>query len=154
LLAAARDLDMFVMRVRTDPISAGRSKGGVRSPQRVNEILVAVREFYKHARQSFCHFVHFFASPAAADQWVAQHAGTLWVPMADQHRLPVVAIAAGRSGRLVEEPDALVVTQRLGAHVGSLRDLPDPHPPKLPLDLPVRRKVDTGWHGREASVFR
>ena len=40
---------MFVMRIRTDPIPTGRSNGGVRSPQRVNEILVAVREFYKHA---------------------------------------------------------------------------------------------------------
>jgi integrase/recombinase XerD len=49
LLAAARDLDKFVMRIRTEPILGGRAKGGVRSPQRVNEILVAVREFYKYA---------------------------------------------------------------------------------------------------------
>lgn len=49
LLAAARDLDMFVMRVRTEPIVSGRSVGRTRSPQRVNGILVAVREFYKHA---------------------------------------------------------------------------------------------------------
>ena len=37
--------------------------------------------FDADVRQSFCHFVHFFASPAAADQWVAQHAGTFWVPV-------------------------------------------------------------------------
>jgi hypothetical protein len=34
-------------------------------------------------RQSFCHFVHFFSSPAAADVWAAAHPRTFWVPLAD-----------------------------------------------------------------------
>jgi alkylmercury lyase len=34
-------------------------------------------------RQSFCHFVYFLASPTAADQWVAGHPGTFWVPVAE-----------------------------------------------------------------------
>jgi alkylmercury lyase len=34
-------------------------------------------------RQTFCHFVHFFASPAAADGRTAQHPGTFWLPVTD-----------------------------------------------------------------------
>jgi len=39
--------------------------------------------FDADVRHSFCHFVHLFASPAAADRWVAEHAGTFWVPLSD-----------------------------------------------------------------------
>jgi alkylmercury lyase len=38
--------------------------------------------FDADVRQTFCHFVHFFASPTAADVWVADHPGTFWVPAA------------------------------------------------------------------------
>lgn len=49
LAAAASDLDGFSLRARTEVVTAGRAKGATRSPQRVNLILAAVREFYKHA---------------------------------------------------------------------------------------------------------
>jgi alkylmercury lyase len=32
---------------------------------------------------SFCHYVHFFANPAAADDWTAKHAGTFAVSLTD-----------------------------------------------------------------------
>jgi alkylmercury lyase len=32
---------------------------------------------------SFCHFVHFFASEAAADAWIAEHPGTTRISIAD-----------------------------------------------------------------------
>jgi hypothetical protein len=62
-------------------------------------------------RQTFCHFVHFFASPAAADAWVAPRPGSFWLPVADAVRVgrglaatafPAVsrASASGVSGHL------------------------------------------------------
>lgn len=39
--------------------------------------------FDAEVRQGFCHFVHFFASPDAADAWADAHPGTFWVPAAD-----------------------------------------------------------------------
>jgi integrase/recombinase XerD len=48
-LAAARELDRFVLRLRTTPVEAGRARGRARSPQRINAVLVAVRELYRHA---------------------------------------------------------------------------------------------------------
>src|SRR3989442_1048188 len=54
--------------------------------------------FDDDVRQAFCHFVHFFASPAAADAWTAQHPGTFWLPVADAaqvgRRLAARAFAA------------------------------------------------------------
>ena len=32
---------------------------------------------------TFCHFIHFFANPAAADEWTAQHSGTFTIQLAD-----------------------------------------------------------------------
>ena len=32
---------------------------------------------------TFCHYVHFFASPAAATTWTAQHDGTFTISLAD-----------------------------------------------------------------------
>lgn len=39
--------------------------------------------FDADVRATFCHFVHFLASPAAGDAWTAEHPGTFWVPVAD-----------------------------------------------------------------------
>jgi alkylmercury lyase len=39
--------------------------------------------FDAEVRQTFCHFVHFFASPAAADEWVDAHPGAFWLPLTD-----------------------------------------------------------------------
>jgi alkylmercury lyase len=66
---------------------------GVRvTPERVTALepastvvsfLMPDKEFTDDVRASFCHFVSFFASPDAADDWTAKHPGTFWVPLAD-----------------------------------------------------------------------
>jgi hypothetical protein len=33
--------------------------------------------------QSFCHFVHFFATRQAGDQWVAEHPGTFLLTLGE-----------------------------------------------------------------------
>jgi len=50
LAAGARALGTFVVMLRTTPVvRAGTGQGRVRSPGRINHILAAVRELYKHA---------------------------------------------------------------------------------------------------------
>jgi site-specific recombinase XerD len=50
LVGGARALGLFVAMLRTTPIErAGAGQGKVRSPGRINHVLAAVREFYKHA---------------------------------------------------------------------------------------------------------
>jgi site-specific recombinase XerD len=50
LLAGARDLALFVAMLRTTTVTrAGAGHGRVRSPGRINHLLAAVRECYKHA---------------------------------------------------------------------------------------------------------
>lgn len=50
LLSGASALGMFVVMLRTTPVArAGPGQGQVRSPGRINHILAAVRELYKHA---------------------------------------------------------------------------------------------------------
>lgn len=39
--------------------------------------------FDDNVRQSLCHFIHFFVSPAAADTWIADHPGTFQVTVDD-----------------------------------------------------------------------
>ena len=48
--AGARGLAMFVVMLKTTPVErAGAGQGRARSPGRINHLLAAVREFYKHA---------------------------------------------------------------------------------------------------------
>jgi len=50
LLAGAKALGMFVAMLKTTPVArAGSGRGRVRSPGRINHVLAAVRELYKHA---------------------------------------------------------------------------------------------------------
>src|SRR5680860_1366698 len=50
LVAGAKALSMFVAMLRTTPVTrAGSGQGRVRGPGRINHLLAAVREFYKHA---------------------------------------------------------------------------------------------------------
>ena len=50
LVAGARDLPLFVAMLKTTPVArAGSGRGRVRSPGRINHLLAAVRECYKHA---------------------------------------------------------------------------------------------------------
>ncbi|MGH8248439.1 MAG: organomercurial lyase [Gammaproteobacteria bacterium] len=48
----------------------------------------------------FCHYVHYFASPAAGAEWVARNPGTFILPIAEAHAL-------GRQKNAVQYPDAL-----------------------------------------------
>jgi site-specific recombinase XerD len=50
LLSGAAALGMFVVMLKTTPVArAGSGQGRVRSPGRINHVLGAVRELYKHA---------------------------------------------------------------------------------------------------------
>ncbi len=50
LLSGASALGTFVVMLRTTPVArAGSGQGKVRSPGRINHVLTAVRELYKHA---------------------------------------------------------------------------------------------------------
>jgi alkylmercury lyase len=67
------------IRVRVTP-------GGVTAldpASTVVSFLMPEKEFTDDVRVSFCHFVAFFSSADAADQWTAKHPGTFWVPLAD-----------------------------------------------------------------------
>ena len=44
-------------------------------------------EFDADIIQRFCHFVHFFASPADSAQWTAEHPGTFLLTVEDAYRL-------------------------------------------------------------------
>jgi site-specific recombinase XerD len=49
LLAGARDLHLFVGMLRTAPVErAGSGRGSVRGAARINQMMAAVREFYRH----------------------------------------------------------------------------------------------------------
>jgi len=53
LLRAARELDVFIMKLRTEPVTRpGAGFGRGRSPNRVNHILGVVRGFYGHGVQT------------------------------------------------------------------------------------------------------
>ena len=49
--------------------------------------LVPEQQFDATVLQSFCHFVHFFASPDAAASWTAEHPGTFSLSIDDAYRL-------------------------------------------------------------------
>ena len=76
------------------------SNGGVESEPAsvVMSLLVPDGPLGADVRETFCHFVHFFASPAAAEAWVAEHPGTFWLPLAEAahlgHRLALQAFPA------------------------------------------------------------
>ena len=53
----------------------------------VISFLVPETQFDANVMQSFCHFVHFFVSPAAAASWTAEHPGTFPLSIDDAYRL-------------------------------------------------------------------
>lgn len=63
-------------------------------PAAVVSFLVPDRPFDADIRQTFCHFVHFLASPAAADDWTARHPGTFWLPVANAIEVAHLVTAA------------------------------------------------------------
>ena len=50
-------------------------------PNAVVSFLVPERGFDADVIQSFCHFVHFFASPGDGERWTAEHPGTFLLPL-------------------------------------------------------------------------
>jgi alkylmercury lyase len=53
----------------------------------VVSFLVPETQFDANVIQSFCHFVHFFVSPAAASSWTAEHPGTFTLSVDEAYRL-------------------------------------------------------------------
>jgi len=72
------------------PISLTVTPAGIAypaPPETVVSFLVPETQFDADVVQSFCHFVHFFASPDAAASWTAQHPGTFPLSVEDAFRL-------------------------------------------------------------------
>jgi alkylmercury lyase len=53
----------------------------------VVSVLVPEQQFDATVMQSFCHFVHFFASREAAASWTVLHPGTFQLSIDDAYRL-------------------------------------------------------------------
>ncbi len=66
----------------------------------VSFLLPDEAELRRHTTASFCHFVHFFASPEAAGDWIARRPGT-WLLTLDE------AFALGRAVNESRYPDVL-----------------------------------------------
>jgi alkylmercury lyase len=66
----------------------------------VSFLLPEEAELRRHTTASFCHFVHFFASPEAARGWIARRPGA-WLLTLDE------AFALGRAVNEARYPDAL-----------------------------------------------
>ncbi|MGI8616065.1 MAG: organomercurial lyase [Actinomycetota bacterium] len=56
-------------------------------PETVVSFLTPERGFDADVIQSFCHFVHFFASHAAGEAWTAEHPGTFLLSLEDAFEL-------------------------------------------------------------------
>jgi alkylmercury lyase len=60
-----------------------RGASDLTPPEALVSFLVPDRPFGDDLIRSFCHFVHFFASPQAAATWTAAHDGTFAIPVDD-----------------------------------------------------------------------
>lgn len=60
---------------------------GLRPPETVVSFVIPKAEFGADVIQSFCHFVHFFASTADSEAWAAQHPDAFVLSVNDAHRL-------------------------------------------------------------------
>ena len=59
------------------------SVSGLEPAEAVVSLLTPDGPIDDNVRQTLCHFVHFFASPGAADTWTTAHPGTFSVPVSD-----------------------------------------------------------------------
>jgi alkylmercury lyase len=59
----------------------------VSPPQAVMSFIDRDGPLGDNAIQSFCRFVHFFASPEAAEEWTRSHPGTYVIPIADGYEI-------------------------------------------------------------------
>lgn len=66
----------------------------VEPAEAVVSLLAPDRPFDDDVRQSFCHYVLFFASPAGAETWTHDHPGTFWLPVAHAFEVAERANAA------------------------------------------------------------
>jgi alkylmercury lyase len=64
-----------------------RGPTDVEPQETVVSLLLPDGEFGADVIQRFCHFVHFFASPEDAEQWVSEHPGTFLLSLDDAYRL-------------------------------------------------------------------
>lgn len=72
------------------PISLSVTPAGVTNldpPETVVSFLAPEGPFDANVTQSFCHFVHFFASPEVAARWTAEHPGTFALSVEDAYRV-------------------------------------------------------------------
>ena len=79
-----------VCPVTKETISFGVGPDGIVEtslPQAVVSFLVPTTRFDADVIQSFCHFVHFFASPEAGASWTAGHPGTFLLSLEDAFEL-------------------------------------------------------------------
>lgn len=53
------------------------------APSTVVSFLRPEGKFDAHVIESFCHYVHFFASPEAAETWTAEHPGTFTLSLTE-----------------------------------------------------------------------
>lgn len=60
----------------------------------VTSMLTPDKPFDDEVRQSFCHFIHLFSSPDAAERWTARHPGTFHLTVADAFQVARRANAA------------------------------------------------------------
>jgi alkylmercury lyase len=83
-------------RVRSRCPTTGETISLVVSPERVVEtshpdavvsFLLPDRDFDADVIQSFCHFVHLFASPEAGHAWTAEHPGTFLLSLEEAFEL-------------------------------------------------------------------
>jgi integrase/recombinase XerD len=108
LLSGAAALGMFVVMLRTTPVTrAGSGQGRVRSPGRINHVLAAVRELYKHA---------------VADRALDASVLTLLFEVGDDRHLPAELRPEGSGLRYLARPRHVQRPRRAGRPVPVRRE--------------------------------
>jgi integrase/recombinase XerD len=108
LLSGASALGMFVVMLRTTPVArAGFGQGQVRSPGRINHILAAVRELYKHA---------------VADRALSASVLALLFEVGDDRHMPADLRPEGSGLRYLARPRHVQRSRRAGRPVPVRRE--------------------------------
>jgi len=143
LVAGAKALAMFVAMVRTTPVvRAGSGQGRVRGPGRINHLLAAVREFYKHAvADGGMALAGLRAGTAERDTLVDRDVGAYLRGLPDHHAGGVVDEQAGAEpGRGVD----LDTGQYPGQFRGQPREQPGVPVPEPAADPVAPDRVHAG----------
>ena len=108
LLSGAAALGMFVVMLKTTPVArAGSGQGRVRGPGRINHVLAAVRELYKHA---------------VADRALDASVLTLLFEVGDDRYLPAELRPEGSGLRYLARPRHVQRPRRAGRPVPVRRE--------------------------------